>query len=416
MVTHSDFVVHVPQREFFTVCPYLGNWTYLGNMPEGRAWLAAAGPSQPSNAPFFYVVGGRNITSGTDEILSTVGTMEPATGAWASLPSMPVERMAHAAVCVGEKLYALGGASYSPHGGGHLNTVDEYDPNGHTWSAKAPMPTGRASFAAVELDGKIYVVGGAAPNQTLATLEVYDPVSDRWDTLRPMPNGRFDLGAATIDGLLYVVGGRGPGKGLKGQTLEAYDPTTDTWETRRPMPTGRYELAATVLDNKLYAMGGEGTAQFYPANQPGYAFLQLLADVEVYDPISDSWCIAPHMRTPRKAFAAVTLTEEVLVPGSPTNVPFVPPAGGPGLPYVVPGVPLRGGGQDASNALGFSVHGPTPLPVQRIYAIGGAVFHQDWEYTASIDVYPTLPVAAYKSSERSTGVRRNRRTAGRRSA
>ncbi|MBI4340158.1 MAG: hypothetical protein HY680_09440 [Chloroflexi bacterium] len=309
------FVVHVSPSHLgrvYPVCPNLGNWQYLSNMASARAELAAATPGHGpgvGGSPLFYVVGGYDGSN----TLQTVDTMQPALGpvaGWASLAPMPTARRALAAACLDGKLYALGGITPSSPGTPFLtvDTVEEYDPVNHRWNRKAPMPTARKDLAAVELGGKIYAVGGAdwgSGTPMLATLEVYDPVLNRWDALHPMPTGRQGLAAVAIDGLLYVVGGLGYGQGQAGQTLEAYNPATDTWVARSPMPTGRVGLGAAALNGRLYAMGGNGDGPFQPITRLAFRPLSV---VEAYDPTTDSWCIAPDMRSPRAYFAAVTLT------------------------------------------------------------------------------------------------------------
>ena len=74
---------------------------------------------------------------------------------WAVKAPMPTARRALAAVEVDGKIYAIGGS-----GGGTLNIVEEYDPAVNTWTTKAPMPTARNSFAAAAVGGKIYAIGG----------------------------------------------------------------------------------------------------------------------------------------------------------------------------------------------------------------------------------------------------------------
>ena len=47
-----------------------------------------------------------------------------------------------------------------------------------TWNQKANIPTARLFASSCELDGKIYVIGGAQTlNSSLNTMVVYDPAS-----------------------------------------------------------------------------------------------------------------------------------------------------------------------------------------------------------------------------------------------
>ena len=86
------------------------------------------------------------------------------------------------AVCVVDgKIYMVGGAI----GGFNLfSTVKVYDPELDKWERKSDMPTPRAFFPAVTVNGRIYVFGGAKEyldmvkrekTPPLSSVEVYDP-------------------------------------------------------------------------------------------------------------------------------------------------------------------------------------------------------------------------------------------------
>ena len=38
--------------------------------------------------------------------------------------------------------------------------------------------------------------------------QVYDPATNRWSELAPLPQGRDHMGLVNLDGKLYAVGGR----------------------------------------------------------------------------------------------------------------------------------------------------------------------------------------------------------------
>ena len=66
--------------------------------------------------------------------------------------------------------------------------------------------------------------------------------------------------------------------------LEVYDPVTDTWSTKANMLTSREGLAAAAIDGKLYVAGG--------ANGPtgiGGRSEERLSTVERYDPSANVW-------------------------------------------------------------------------------------------------------------------------------
>src|SRR5678816_1505497 len=102
------------------------------------------------------------------------------------------------------KIYAFGGFVYPTTGSAAWVPIDnawEYDPAADSWKALAPMPIRRGAAAAATVNGKIYVVGGAAlpagqadgmvhpaqRHQVLGTVEEYDPATNSWRERRPMP-------------------------------------------------------------------------------------------------------------------------------------------------------------------------------------------------------------------------------------
>ena len=68
---------------------------------------------------------------------------------------------------------------------------------GH-WQRHAPMPSARTEVAAVELGGKIYVIGGYEKGGNL--IEEYDPGTDRWRGRAPLPKPLHHTGAAVVSG------------------------------------------------------------------------------------------------------------------------------------------------------------------------------------------------------------------------
>ena len=175
-----------------------------------------------------------------------------------------------------------------------------------TWAIVAPMPTARAYAGAGVVDGKLYAAGGSYYNDTavewtyLATTDVYDPVKNTWAAVAPMSTVRVYAGAGVVDGKLYALGGYDPVKGNLNafDTVEVYDPATDTWAAVAPMPTARGMLAAGVVDSKLYAVGGA------VMNNGGWT---VLANVEVYDPATNTWAAVASMPTARKSLASAVV-------------------------------------------------------------------------------------------------------------
>ncbi|HET8787352.1 MAG TPA: kelch repeat-containing protein, partial [Actinomycetes bacterium] len=71
------------------------------------------------------------------------------------------------------------------------------------WRTLAAAPSERTEVAAAAVGGRIWVLGGYAPDgATLATVEVYDTTADTWARGPDLPVAVNHAMAATLDGVL----------------------------------------------------------------------------------------------------------------------------------------------------------------------------------------------------------------------
>ncbi|KAJ0710657.1 putative F-box domain, kelch-type beta propeller, F-box-like domain superfamily [Helianthus annuus] len=202
-------------------------------------------------------------------------------------------------------LYMLGGVS----GCSSLTSVWKYDPVSNSWIEANPMSVGRAYFETGVLNNKLFVVGGISFSRVgdnhysktpLQSAEVFDPETGLWSDIPSMPCSKahataflggsqnpVTIGLASYRGKLYVpqsflrlpffadVGG------------EVYDPETNSWVD---MPTVMGEdwppriwgtKPSVILDGDLYAM------------DPIYSLEGALegGKVYVYNHPDDSWIV-----------------------------------------------------------------------------------------------------------------------------
>jgi N-acetylneuraminic acid mutarotase len=206
---------------------------------------------------------------------------------------MSTPRYAFAAVALNGSIYAIGGANASTFG---LNSVEMYNPSSNTWTAVAPLLTGRANFGATSAGGLIYVMGGLDGNfNQLNTVEVYNPATNSWSTAATMPTTRYNLAAASVNGLVYALGGYNNSLGVY-SVVEVYSPSTNTWSEAPGMPTAREYLGADGLNGQIYAIGGEGFNG--SLSNPTY-----LKTVEVFNPTTSSWTTYAPMLSARYELA-----------------------------------------------------------------------------------------------------------------
>lgn len=233
---------------------------------------------------------------------------------WIEKKKMPIPAHHVMATAYNGKIYVFGGFTQPGNEEAWLPMSNsyEYSPDTDSWKELAPMPTPRGAGGAVEIGGKIFVVGGAnmppnatvkaisfaQPHVTIGTLEEYDPATNTWRARTPMPTARNHFVAGAVNGKLYVAGGR-TGAALITRSsntdiTEEYDPSTDRWALRAPMITSRSGTAGGVYQGKLYVAGGE-----YQNDKVMMAFRAF----EYYDPATNSWGNSVRMRVPRHGFA-----------------------------------------------------------------------------------------------------------------
>jgi N-acetylneuraminic acid mutarotase len=144
-----------------------------------------------------------------------------------------------------------------------VTTVEVFDPIGNIWTTAAPLATARDNPGSAVLGGRLYVFGGrtrnangSVPNGTLASTEMFDPAAGFWAPRAPMPTGRRTFAAVTLNGRALVLGGEATSTAGAFPQNEEYDPVLDSWRTLAPMPTPRHGTAAAVIFDQVYVAGG----------------------------------------------------------------------------------------------------------------------------------------------------------------
>jgi N-acetylneuraminic acid mutarotase len=211
------------------------------------------------------------------------------------------------------------------------------------WAKLAPMPLARQEISSAALDGRIFVIagfnsdGGSTSDVQVFDLEngwslgkplpvannhngaavaggrlysfggvsnrafVYNSAADSWTEVAPM---RFEHGntaaVGVIDNRIYVAGGTG--SGMIGNELEVYDPVANTWTVLASMAVPRNHCAGGAINGRFYVAGGRGSDSAADA-------------LEVYDPVTNSWERLASMPTGRSGVAAGVVDGELYVFG-----------------------------------------------------------------------------------------------------
>jgi len=302
-MSHADDREKLPRIE--------GAWERVSAIPLARSEVTACAFDE-----HIYVFGGVHRGATVD----TVDVYDPTADRWTTLAPLPIPLDHTMAVPVGDSIYIVGGSlSATNHVQG--DTVPEmmrttnwsfapraacyrYDPLADTYERIADMPVGRLGHAAVAIGRRIYAMGGQGPNP--GVMLVYDVDADRWSFLPGMPSFREHHAIGVLGGRIHAVGGRWPdpldpeATFMIGQVNtgvhEVFDPGSCQWATRAPLPTPRGAGYGAVLDGKLFVAGGEVLDS---PNRLTYA------EVEAFDPATNSWWIAPPLPTPRHGLATV---------------------------------------------------------------------------------------------------------------
>src|SRR5438552_9128722 len=282
---------------------------------------------------------------------------------WSAGPDMPSVAVRSVGVYfqANGKFYAMGGrASASDAPLGNFTNPFEYDPATNTWTTKsATYPDNQVNNMAcgVLVDSGtpyIYCIGGSAFGASTATDRVfrYDPVTDSITTIpSPWPGDADGItlpgGFSVFNNKLYILGGYQLLTGMA-DTIWEFTPTTNAWVQKTavlPVPRG-YIPTATIGDF-IYTGGGSMfdptvllvpttdsfrydpvadsiapitnipratdntrglnfSGQFWVLGGDDTTFPNPTNEVDIYDPLSDSWSLGPAFVTARRNFPTDT--------------------------------------------------------------------------------------------------------------
>ncbi len=313
-----------------TVIAYLAFATAMQAQMPTSPWRKAAPFPYPDEELYGTALNGKMYVIGGWDDGKAAGLnyeYDPGTDKWTQKKGMP-RAAHHAAIAAANgKLYVIGGFvppkdTQIPTGGAWEPIADvwEYDPAADSWKSLAPLPTKRGAAVAVEVAGKIYVIGGATtvtnskdpyftffgPSLVLTTNEVFDPATDKWESRKPMSVARNHAYAAAVDGKIYVIGGRTGHAFILSATntdvVEEYNPVNDMWSAPKDrMPTPRSGGAWGTDGRRIYVAGGEVTTK---------ELVGAFRAVEAYDPSTNSWISLPPMPMPRHGIAGAVIGNE----------------------------------------------------------------------------------------------------------
>jgi len=223
---------------------------------------------------------------------------------------LPEARAWMPTVELNNKVYVIGGLDMNVNA---TNKMIVYDPATNTWDdTKATMSIPRNGHTANVVDGKIYVIGGfeSAQGNAVNHMEAYDPITDTWETLSILPQKTGAHSSAVVNGKIYIMGGEPsePPGGITYDNTFMYDPQTDSWTELAPMPEARCWFTASAANGKVYTFGGVNNSTKLITNE-----------IYEYDPVTDTWQEMVSMKMDRMVAGACTINDHIFIAaGTPT--------------------------------------------------------------------------------------------------
>lgn len=213
------------------------------------------------------------------------------------------QRVNHAAVAVGDKIYSFGGYCT----GENYNTLRNMDVHvletvTYRWKplnitqGRKYVPFQRYGHTAVAFDTKVYIWGGRNDNTACNTLYCFDTVNHQWSVPNvngPIPEARDGHSACIINDYMYIFSGYLELMESYTQDVHALNLRTMTWmfiRTTGHPPIYRDFHTATGIDGIMYVWGGrEVPSGLYdsPENETYGAELYAL------DTVTNCWNIVP---------------------------------------------------------------------------------------------------------------------------
>ncbi len=243
------------------------------------------------------------------------------------------------------------------------------------WTLLSPLPSPRDNFAlaAFDLQGEIYLFGGASGAGVSASVDRYDPLNDRWVSLGEKPTPVQYAEAVTLRGKIYLPGGE-DANGTVRDLLEIYDPRERAWSNGPPLPAARSRYTLLAWDGQIYLIGG-------------WDGQQVRSEVFIFDPDANQWSAGPVLPSPRQRAGAVVANGRLYLVGGEDK------AG-----------PLRDcarlePGDERERRWSTIVPLPQPMVAPATIAPFGSVQvfdvsqHEAFQYDHSADTWQLLPVA-----------------------
>jgi len=297
-------------------------WAVGPNFPAAGV-VRAPGNYFPANGNF-YTIGGRSAdTAGAD--FTHPFQFDPNAVAWttkpSTIPDLKVNNMACGVMTVSgtDQIYCVGGSQSQVVG--TTGRVFSYNPALDSFTTLAAADDWPGSQTGTFLPGgfavagnKLYIIGSFNANSTPPSMTnqvwQFDPtaaVGSKWLARTNYPQARGYVPATTIGGIIYTGGGSAldaTGALIDSAESYKYDPVSGAWTPIANIPRATGETRAVTVNGRMLVLGGGRTLP-NPSNE-----------VDIYDPVANSWSIGAHFTTARRNFPADTNgTDRIFIVG-----------------------------------------------------------------------------------------------------
>ena len=301
----------------FEYDPGSNSWTTKSaTYPDTFTNNMACGVLTDSGTPYIYCAAGSNFVSqtGTGRVFRydpiSDSIITVAGGDW---PPGASSILPGGFTVFNNTLVVLGGFDI-PNGLG-TNQIWQFTPNPAGWVQKnAVLPVPLGYLPTTTIGSLVYTGGGADITGGVLTdttnAFVYDPVADSINTITPVTDATSNTRAVNFCGLMYVLGGN---FNAPTNEVQIYDPVSNTWSVGTPFAiAGRNFAADTDGTNNIWKAGGYDSG------------LAIIASMEIFNcPVSP--CASASL-TPT-ATATPTATPTATATATATTTPTATPGG-----------------------------------------------------------------------------------------
>ena len=218
--------------------PRTNTWSSLFSL---RKEVAGVGVAMVGD--YLYAAGGHD-SKGMPQ--SIVQRYSAKLNKWECVASMNASRTRHCVVGL-NYVYTFGG--YSSNEDIPLKSAEYYNHLSDSWVDIAPMNQRRSDACAVCMGNKVYVIGGedilGSPIK-LASCEMYNPKTNRWTNIVALRQPRSHAGAVVVKDKVFVLGGVG-GNNRELRSVECYDADQQKWQEVANLSAGIEGFGCCVI-------------------------------------------------------------------------------------------------------------------------------------------------------------------------